>query len=70
MSYYPFESPIHIRENFALIKAHYDGLHLSYVPKNRVENNTRVLVGHEQHDLCDSYILDVVHDATKNYFEI
>src|SRR3954467_12774257 len=46
-----------------------DGLHLSYHPKNRVENNTRVLVGHEQHDLCDSYILDVVHDATENYFE-
>src|SRR3954465_9278431 len=46
-----------------------DGLHLSYHPKNCVENNTRVLVGHEQHDLCDSYILDVVHDATENYFE-
>src|SRR3954462_1348459 len=27
------------------------------------------IVGHEQHDLCDSYILDVVHDATENYFE-
>src|SRR3954470_1907307 len=46
-----------------------DGLHLSYHPKNRVENNTCVLVGHEEHDLCDSYILDVVHDATENYFE-
>ena len=22
-----------------------------------------------KHDLCDSYILDVVHDATENYFE-
>ena len=62
-------SPTHIPENFAPIKAQCDGLHLSYVPKNCVENNTRVLVGHEQHDLCDSYILDVVHDATKNYFE-
>ena len=56
-------------ENFALIKAQCDGLHLSYRPKNRVESYTRVLVGHEQHDLCDSYILDVVHDATENYFE-
>src|ERR1044072_4002458 len=46
-----------------------DGLHLSYHPKNRVENNTCVLVGHEQHDLCDSYILEVVLDATENYFE-
>src|SRR3954468_8022035 len=45
-----------------------DGLHLSYHPKNRVENNTRVLVCHEHQDLCDSYILDVVHDATENYF--
>src|ERR1041384_5803717 len=63
-----FKSPT-IPENFALIKAQCDGLHLSYVPKNRVENNTRMLVGHEQHDLCDSYILDVVHDTTENYFE-
>ena len=28
-----------------------------------------MLVGHEQHDICDSYILDVVHDTTENYFE-
>src|SRR3954466_11672046 len=56
-------------ENFSIIKAQCDGLHLSYHPKNRVENNTPVLVGHEQHDLCDSYILDIVHDATENYFE-
>ena len=34
-----------------------------------LKNNTRLLVGHEQHDLCDSYILDVVHDAIENYFE-
>src|SRR4051812_36134205 len=27
------------------------------------------IVGHEQHDLCDSYIFDVFHDATENYFE-
>src|SRR4051812_35450475 len=56
-------------ENFPLIKAQCDGLHLSYDPKNCVENNTRVLVGHEQYDLYDSYILDVVHDTTENYFE-
>src|ERR1044071_7896305 len=36
-----------IPENFALIKAQCDGLHLSYVPKNLVENYTHVLVGHE-----------------------
>ena len=28
-----------------------------------------MLVGHARHNLCDSYILHVVHDATKNYFE-
>src|SRR3954463_13502419 len=61
--------PTHIPENCALIKAQCDGMHLSYAPKDRVENYTRVLVGHEQYDLCDSYILDVVHDATENYFE-
>src|SRR3954464_6090638 len=58
-----------ILENFSLIKAQCDGLHLSYHPKDRVENYTRVLVGHEQHDLCDNYIIDVVHDTTENYFE-
>ena len=63
------KSLTHIPANFALIKAQCDGLHLYYVPKDRVENYTRVLVGHEQHDLCDSYILDVVHDKTENYFE-
>src|SRR4051812_20166773 len=63
------KSPTHIPENFSLIKAQCDGLHLSYHPKNHVENNTRVLIGHEQHDLCDIYILIVVHDATENYNE-
>src|SRR3954471_16919017 len=46
------KSTIHILENFALIKAQCDGLHLSYDPKDHVENYTRVLIGHEQHDLC------------------
>src|SRR3954469_21333368 len=40
------------------------GDELPIVP--RVEHE---IVGHEQHDLCDCYILDVVHDATENYFE-
>ena len=34
--------PTHIRENFALIKAQCDGLHLSSVPKNRVEKKIHV----------------------------
>ena len=28
-----------------------------------------VLVDHEQNDLCDSYIVEFVHDATENYYE-
>src|ERR1041385_7226043 len=56
-------------ENFPLIKAECDGLHLSYDPKDRVENYTRVLVDHEQNTLCDSYILDFIHETTENYFE-
>src|SRR3954466_2971758 len=63
------KSPTHIPENCALIEAQSDGLHLSYVPKNRVENYTRVLVGHEQHALFDSYIVEFFHDATENYFD-
>src|SRR3954463_12863968 len=34
------KSPTHIPENCALIEAQCDGLHLSYVPKKRVENYT------------------------------
>src|ERR1041385_296274 len=63
------KSPTYIPENCALIEAQCDGMHLSYDPKDRVENYARVLVGHEQNDFCDSYILDVVHDTTENYFE-
>src|SRR3954465_13122964 len=33
-------------ENFSLIKAQCDGLHLSYNPKDRVKNYTRVLAVH------------------------
>ena len=28
-----------------------------------------VLVDHEKHALCDNYILEFAHDATKNYYE-
>ena len=63
------KSPTHITENFALIKAHSDGMHLPYDSNDFIENNTHALVGHDQHALCDSYILYVVHDTTENYFE-
>ena len=28
-----------------------------------------VLVDHEKHALCDSYIVEFIHDATENYYE-
>ena len=28
-----------------------------------------VFVDHEKHALCDSYIVEFVHDATENYYE-
>ena len=32
-------------------------------------NKNYVFVDHEKHILCDSYIVEFVHDATGNYFE-
>ena len=35
-----------------------------------VESNKKfMLVGHEKNDLCDSYIVEFLHDATENYYE-
>ena len=28
-----------------------------------------MLVDHENNDLCDGYIVEFIHDATKNYYE-
>ena len=28
-----------------------------------------MLVDHEKHDLCDSYIVEFIHDATEKYYE-
>ena len=28
-----------------------------------------VFVDHEKHALCDSYIIEFIHDATENYYE-
>ena len=28
-----------------------------------------MLVDHEKNDLCDSYIVEFIHDATENYYE-
>ena len=35
-----------------------------------VESNIiYMLVDHEKNDLCDSYIVECIHDATENYYE-
>ena len=34
-----------------------------------VLNKNYLFVDHEKHVLCDSYIVEFVHDATGNYFE-
>ena len=31
--------------------------------------NTFLYVDHDKNDLCDSYIVDFIHDATENYYE-
>ena len=37
------------------------------LPMWRVVNS--MLVDHEKNALCDSYIVEFIHDATKNYYE-
>jgi hypothetical protein len=32
-------------------------------------NKNPMLVGHEKNALCDSYIVEFIHDATENYYE-
>ena len=32
-------------------------------------NKNPMLVAHEKNALCDSYIVEFIHDATENYYE-
>ena len=32
-------------------------------------NNFSMLVNHEKNTLCDTYIVEFIHDATENYYE-
>ena len=36
-----------------------------YVESNKIS----MLVDHEKNDLCDSYIVECIHDSTENYYE-
>jgi hypothetical protein len=38
----------------------------AYVESNKFS----MLVDHEKNALCDSYIVEFIHDATRNYYEI
>ena len=43
-----------------------------YVPEVSLENvydKALVLVDHEKHALCDSYIVEFIHEAIENYYE-
>ena len=37
----------------------------SYVESNKIS----MLVDHEKNALCDSYIVECIHDSTENYYE-
>ena len=37
----------------------------AYVESNEIS----MLVDHEKNALCDSYIVEFIHDATENYYE-
>ena len=36
---------------------------------NEKNSNFSMLVDHEKNALCDSYIVEFIHDSTKNYYE-
>ena len=43
-----------------------------HVPEDSFENvynKALVFVDHEKHALCDSYIVEFIHEATENYYE-
>src|SRR4051812_23599128 len=46
-------------------------LHISdvIIDKFFASKNTFLHVDHDENALCDSYIVECIHDATKNYYE-
>ena len=72
------EEACHLDFNFQLDYASHDSYFVEFAPttisneKNfaYVESNKiSMLVDHEKNVLCDSYIVDFNHDATKNYYK-
>ena len=42
-----------------------NGKNFAYVESNKIS----MLVDHEKNALCDSYIVEFIHDSTENYYE-
>ena len=67
----------HLDFNFQLDYASHDGYFVEFAPTTihekifaQVESNKNsMLVHHENSALCDSYIVEFIHDATENYYE-
>ena len=67
----------HLEFNFQSDYASHDSYFVEFAPttihENKfayVENNKiSMLVDHENNALCDSYIVEFIHDATENYYE-
>ena len=63
--------------NFQLDYASHDSYFVEFAPTTIHENKfvyvesskISMLVDHEKNDLCDGYIVEFIHDATKNYYE-
>ena len=63
--------------NFKLDYASHDSYFVEFAPTTIDENKfayvesckISMLVDHEKNALCDSYIVEFIHDATENYYE-
>ena len=63
--------------NFQLDYASHNSYFVEFVPTIPSEQNfafvesnkISMLVDHERNALCDSYIVEFIHDATENYYE-
>ena len=63
--------------SFQLDYASHDNYFVEFAPTTIHEkkfdyvesNKTSMLVDHEKNALCDGYIVEFIHDATKNYYE-
>ena len=63
--------------NFQLDYASHDSCFVEFAPTTIDENKfayvesnkNSMLVHHENSALCDSYIVEFIHDATENYYE-